>query len=86
MPNVSLYLRSVAYDAGSRYISLDSVEPCRGLTQATRRALRYIGPDRRFGKGVAMTANAWIGEGGQHWESVHVCPNCGHVINLAELT
>jgi hypothetical protein len=22
---------------------------------------------------------------GQSWESVHVCPNCGHVINLAEL-
>ncbi len=21
----------------------------------------------------------------QSWESVHVCPNCGHVINLAEL-
>jgi predicted RNA-binding Zn-ribbon protein involved in translation (DUF1610 family) len=22
---------------------------------------------------------------GQSWESAHVCPNCGHVINLAEL-
>jgi transcription elongation factor Elf1 len=21
----------------------------------------------------------------QSWESVHVCPNCGHFINLAEL-
>lgn len=24
-------------------------------------------------------------EDGQAWESVHVSPNCGHVINLAEL-
>jgi transcription elongation factor Elf1 len=22
---------------------------------------------------------------GQSWESVHVCPNCGHIVNLAEL-
>ena len=24
-------------------------------------------------------------EDGQAWESVHVCPNCGQVINLSEL-
>jgi hypothetical protein len=24
-------------------------------------------------------------EYGQSWESVHVCPNCGFIINLAEL-
>ena len=24
-------------------------------------------------------------ENEQSWESVHVCPNCGHVINLSEL-
>jgi hypothetical protein len=32
-----------------------------------------------------MTAHASDSREGQHWESVHVCPNCGHVINLAEL-
>jgi predicted RNA-binding Zn-ribbon protein involved in translation (DUF1610 family) len=31
-----------------------------------------------------ITGSARNGEG-QSWESVHVCPNCGHVINLAEL-
>lgn len=24
-------------------------------------------------------------EEGQHWESVHICPNCCHTINLAEM-
>jgi transcription elongation factor Elf1 len=32
-----------------------------------------------------MTANKSVSGDGQHWESVHVCPHCGHVINLAEL-
>jgi transcription elongation factor Elf1 len=32
-----------------------------------------------------MTANASDERERQHWESVHVCPSCGHVINLAEL-
>jgi hypothetical protein len=32
-----------------------------------------------------MTGNGWIGEGRQQWESVHVCPRYGHVINLEEL-
>jgi ribosomal protein L37AE/L43A len=85
MPEVSLYLRFVVNDAGSRYISLTPVGPCRGLTQAMRRALLFRGPDCRFGNYLAMTGNVWIGEGTQRWESVHVCPNCGHVINLAEL-
>lgn len=26
-----------------------------------------------------------IGPGGVSWESVHVCPSCGYVINLADL-
>jgi len=30
-----------------------------------------------------MTANAWTGEGRQHWESVHVCPNFRRVIALS---
>jgi predicted RNA-binding Zn-ribbon protein involved in translation (DUF1610 family) len=32
-----------------------------------------------------MTAHASDDREWQHWESVHVCPNCGNVINLAEL-
>ena len=32
-----------------------------------------------------MSANDTVRENGQSWESVHVCPNCGHVINLAGL-
>jgi hypothetical protein len=32
-----------------------------------------------------MRANGPVGEDRRHWESVHVCPRCGHVINLAEL-
>lgn len=32
-----------------------------------------------------MTANGSVGKDGQHWESVHVCPNCVHIINFAEL-
>jgi hypothetical protein len=32
-----------------------------------------------------MTAHASDGRERQHWESVHVYPNCGHVINLTEL-
>ncbi len=32
-----------------------------------------------------MSASDTVRENGQSWESVHVCPNCGHVINLAEL-
>ena len=32
-----------------------------------------------------MAANDTSRENGQAWESVHVCPNCGHFINLAEL-
>lgn len=24
-------------------------------------------------------------EGGTRWESAHVCPNCGHILNLAEI-
>ena len=34
---------------------------------------------------LATKANESVGEDGQHSESVHVCPNCGQVINLAEL-
>ena len=30
-------------------------------------------------------SNATTREYGQSWESVHVCPNCGFIINLAEL-
>src|SRR5258708_7123393 len=32
-----------------------------------------------------MSADSAHKEDGQSWESVHVCPNCGHAINLAEL-
>jgi len=32
-----------------------------------------------------MGARGANSEDGQSWESVHVCPNCGHVINLAQL-
>lgn len=32
-----------------------------------------------------MSASDTVPENGQAWESAHVCPNCGHVINLAEL-
>ena len=32
-----------------------------------------------------MGASATSRNDGQAWESVHVCPNCGQVINLAEL-
>ena len=32
-----------------------------------------------------MGASDTVRENGPSWESVHVCPNCGHVINLAEL-
>jgi len=31
-----------------------------------------------------MGASDTVRENGQSWESVHVCPTCGHVINLAE--
>jgi transcription elongation factor Elf1 len=26
-----------------------------------------------------------VNQNEKSWESVHVCPNCGHVVNLAEL-
>ena len=32
-----------------------------------------------------MSANSVNTNAGQSWESVHVCPNCRHVMNLAEL-
>jgi hypothetical protein len=32
-----------------------------------------------------MDAGSTNNGDGQSWESVHVCPNCVHVINLAEL-
>jgi len=32
-----------------------------------------------------MSASETVPANGQAWESAHVCPNCGHVINLAEL-
>jgi predicted RNA-binding Zn-ribbon protein involved in translation (DUF1610 family) len=32
-----------------------------------------------------MAADSANKHDGQSWESVHVCPNCGRVINLAEL-
>jgi transcription elongation factor Elf1 len=32
-----------------------------------------------------MKANSGVENARQSWESVHVCPNCGHVTNLAEL-
>jgi predicted RNA-binding Zn-ribbon protein involved in translation (DUF1610 family) len=32
-----------------------------------------------------MSSSDTVPENGQAWESAHVCPNCGHVINLAEL-
>ncbi len=32
-----------------------------------------------------MGIGSTIPQGGQSWESVHVCSNCRHVINLAEL-
>jgi transcription elongation factor Elf1 len=32
-----------------------------------------------------MGASDTVRENGQSWESGHVCPNCGHIINLAEL-
>lgn len=32
-----------------------------------------------------MGAEESIRQNGESWESVHVCPNCGNVINLAEL-
>jgi hypothetical protein len=32
-----------------------------------------------------MGAGSEIPDYGQPWESVHVCPNCGNVVNLAEL-
>jgi predicted RNA-binding Zn-ribbon protein involved in translation (DUF1610 family) len=32
-----------------------------------------------------MSAGSSKEENGHSWESVHVCPNCGHIINLAEL-
>ena len=32
-----------------------------------------------------MSAGSANKEDGPSWESVHVCANCGHVINLAEL-
>jgi transcription elongation factor Elf1 len=32
-----------------------------------------------------MGENGTVREDGQSWESVHVCPNCGQVINLSEL-
>ena len=35
-----------------------------------------------FGEVMAAGSND---QSGESWESVHVCPNCGHVINLAEL-
>ncbi len=31
-----------------------------------------------------MKANSGVENARQSWESVHVCPNCGHVINLGE--
>ncbi len=33
----------------------------------------------------AMGADSANKQDAPSWESVHVCPNCGHVINLAEL-
>jgi len=32
-----------------------------------------------------MGANDTVRGSGHSWESVHVCPNCGQVINLSEL-
>ena len=32
-----------------------------------------------------MGTDATTREDGESWESVHVCPRCGHFINLAEL-
>lgn len=32
-----------------------------------------------------MSAGSANKKDGPSWESVHVCANCGHVINLAEL-
>jgi transcription elongation factor Elf1 len=32
-----------------------------------------------------MGASDTVRDEGQSWESVHVCPSCGHVANLAEL-
>ena len=37
------------------------------------------------GSTLAMTAHASDSRERRHWESVHVCRNCGHIINLAEL-
>jgi len=32
-----------------------------------------------------MSIRAQDSQNVQAWESVHVCPNCGHIINLSEL-
>jgi hypothetical protein len=32
-----------------------------------------------------MKAKAGDENAVQSWESVHVCPSCGHIVNLAEL-
>jgi transcription elongation factor Elf1 len=32
-----------------------------------------------------MATSSGLENTGGNWESVHVCPNCGHVTNLAEL-
>ena len=32
-----------------------------------------------------MAAGSTKDQNGRSWESVHVCPNCGHIFNLAEL-
>lgn len=36
-------------------------------------------------RGLMMNADAEDVIVRQSWESVHVCPKCGHVINLADL-
>lgn len=36
-------------------------------------------------RGSMKKPNSGVENVKQSWESVHVCPNCGHVVNLAEL-
>src|SRR5260370_30219276 len=33
----------------------------------------------------ALTPHTSVSQERKRWESVHICPNCGHVINLAEI-
>ena len=45
--------------------------------------LHSIEPRPLEGRGMSVVPDSPFENSA--WESVHVCPNCGHVINLAEL-